>query len=50
MLLKLIKPRLEGSLTVAPESLRLGFYILEVDIKILPRGLSETDHNESTQE
>lgn len=30
------------SLTVAPESLRLGFYILEVDVKILPRGGSGT--------
>lgn len=29
-------------LTVAPECLRLGFYILEVDVKILPGGGSGT--------
>lgn len=27
-----------GSLTVAPERLRLGFYILEVGVKVLPEG------------
>lgn len=32
----------QNSLTVAPESLRLCFYILEVDVKILPRGSPET--------
>lgn len=40
---------LAGSLTVAPESLGLSLYILEVDIEILPSGLSETGDNESTQ-
>lgn len=34
-------------LTVAPESLWLGFYILEVDTKILPRGLSGTGHDDN---
>lgn len=37
------------ALTVAPESLRLGFYILEVDVKILPGRLSgmSRDDNQS---
>ncbi len=39
-LTELVQLMLDGLLTVAPEGLRLGFYILEVDVKILPRGLS----------
>lgn len=34
------------SLTVAPESLRLGFYILEVGVKVLPWGGSGTKRAE----
>lgn len=37
---------LARSLTVAPESLRLGFYILEVGVKVLPWGGSGTKRAE----
>lgn len=44
---KSLKFHIDGSLTVAPESFRLGFNILEVGIKIFPRGLSETKENKT---
>ena len=50
ILFELIQLKQEDSLTVRPESLRLGFYILEVDIKLLPTVLSETGSNEETWE
>lgn len=38
--------RADGSLTVPPEGVRLGFYILEVDVKILPGVLSGKDNDD----